>query len=80
MTLKLSSARGWGLHPHPSCRSVSPLGLTTSNVPGATIKLSMTLLILVTSERMEAWGGIGEGWRYRPSSTTANILIQHRDT
>ena len=29
--------------------------LTTSNVPGATIKLSITLFIFVTRERIEAW-------------------------
>lgn len=45
--------------------------LTTSNVPGATIKLSMTLLILVTSDRMEAWEATGQ----RLSRNTRNNPI-----
>lgn len=46
-----------------SCWIHSPnklVWLTTSKVPGATIRLSITLFILVTRERMEAWKGIRE--------------------
>lgn len=50
--------------------------LTTSNVPGATIKLSITLLILVTRDRMEAWGGNRTG--IIPENLELTPLPEHK--
>lgn len=46
--------------------------LTTSKVPGATMRLSITLFILVTRERMEAWKGITGGGAASVSLPTAS--------